>query len=401
MFDTKMKNIQIIPFMCLLLATFMVGCQKNDDSEESKKENAEPQAKLEEERQARDALSERLNAMEAQISKSADDGDLADNPRLVKVEAHFVSFKSKDIERIASQHGSISVDMLSELRKEGKSKLLSAPQITTINGVNAVIEVVREIIYPTEFDIVPVTNAQSVGGYVLKPGQFKTREVGCILNVTARLSPNGEIIHLTLLPERASVSEPETKNYGMIAAGKKLLPMEQPLFSSQTLTTSVAIKNGETLVFGGGFSTKSREDILYIFIRAEIIYPGHKEYEGHHYKVFTDVVSWHEARDKCEAMGGYLACVGSADENTFLAKLKGNLSVWLGGTDEAHEGRWKWVDGAQFTYQNWYGPNPNNFGNGEDFLQFGRHGNRVDDGWNDAPPRGYRKMDGFICEWEK
>lgn len=78
-----MKNTQIIPLICLLVTLLMVGCEKNYDSKSLKKENAELQVKLEEERQARDALSERLSALEAQISKSAQEKQIRSEAQIV------------------------------------------------------------------------------------------------------------------------------------------------------------------------------------------------------------------------------------------------------------------------------------------------------------------------------
>jgi len=40
---------------------------------------------------------------------------------------------------------------------------------------------------------------------------------------------------------------------------------------------------------------------------------------------------------------------------------------WLGGTDQAVEGTYQWIDGAPFSYTNWWNGEPNNSGN-EDFM---------------------------------
>ncbi len=50
-----------------------------------------------------------------------------------------------------------------------------------------------------------------------------------------------------------------------------------------------------------------------------------------------------------------MATILSSEENTFIY---GNLGIdetnhWLGGTDEAEEGIWKWVTGEAWIYNNW------------------------------------------------
>ncbi len=50
------------------------------------------------------------------------------------------------------------------LSQHGGSDLLSAPRVTTRSGVNAQIQVVREIIYPTEFETTYHFQAMQVSG---------------------------------------------------------------------------------------------------------------------------------------------------------------------------------------------------------------------------------------------
>jgi hypothetical protein len=76
-------------------------------------------------------------------------------------------------------------------------------------------------------------------------------------------------------------------------------------------------------------------------------------------------------------MGGHLVTITSAAENTFVFNTW--PSGWIGFTDEAVEGQWKWVTNETVTYTNWNGGEPNNAGN-EDYAQFVSGGR-----WNDLP----------------
>jgi hypothetical protein len=120
-------------------------------------------------------------------------------------------------------------------------------------------------------------------------------------------------------------------------------------------------------------------------------------FNGHYYKVFRDEVTWHEAKRRCEAMGGYLVCITSQMENNFVSQLGNRAVLWLGASDEEREGQWKWVSGEPFQYANWVSRNPSNSGRGEHWLSFSWLRDRGR-GWNDNPEGG--KM-GFVCEWDE
>jgi general secretion pathway protein D len=178
---------------------------------------------------------------------------------------------------IASQIGSIRgilsdikfTLLVNALSQKKSTDVLSAPKVTTISGSSAQIKVVQEFIYPTEFTQPQVTAAgggTSGGGAVgvtpSTPSNFKTREIGVLLNVTPTVGADGYTINLTLIPE---VSEfLGFIDYGgpfSIAAGLSALTatnsIKQPLFSSRNLTTSIVIWDGQTVVLGGLL----REDI--------------------------------------------------------------------------------------------------------------------------------------------
>jgi len=122
---------------------------------------------------------------------------------------------------------------------------------------------------------------------------------------------------------------------------------------------------------------------------------GAEKFGGHYYKVYTTRVSWHEAKKRCEAAGGHLACVESKQENDFLTRIAKGRLCFLGGTDSGAEGDWRWINGKSLTFTNW-GPNePNNAHGGEHYVCIVSKGL-----WNDreAAHRGIR---GYICEWGK
>ncbi len=120
------------------------------------------------------------------------------------------------------------------------------------------------------------------------------------------------------------------------------------------------------------------------------------EWQGRHYSFFSDSLSWHDAKKKCEEMGGHLVTITSEEEGELVSRLAGNVRVWIGLTDEKKEGSWRWVTGEKFDYSNWGPRSPDNFGNAEHYVWVQKiaGGTRV---WNDAKggwPNAY------VCEWE-
>ena len=155
--------------------------------------------------------------------------------------------------------------------------LMSAPSVTTRSGQRATIEVVREFIYPTEFD--PPQIPQTVGATTTSggtgasetssfpvtpttPTAFEMRPVGVRMEVDPVIGPDGYTIDLNLAPE---VTEFEGFiNYGspiqtsatdalgnpttLVLTENKI---EQPVFSTRKVTTAVTVWDGQTVAMGG------------------------------------------------------------------------------------------------------------------------------------------------------
>lgn len=155
--------------------------------------------------------------------------------------------------------------------------LMSAPSVTTRSGQRATVEVIREFIYPTEFDppqIPQTVGATSgIGGGGLgeastfpvtptTPTAFEMRPVGVRMEVDPVIGPDGYTIDLNLAPE---VTEFEGfVNYGspIQTASTDALGnpttlvltenrIEQPIFSTRKVTTAVTVWDGQTVAMGG------------------------------------------------------------------------------------------------------------------------------------------------------
>lgn len=146
-------------------------------------------------------------------------------------------------------------------------------------------------------------------------------------------------------------------------------------------------------------------------------------YNGHSYMVYSESMTWKEAKEYCEKLGGHLVTISDADEQKFVEdlaeKFTDKTSYWLGGYYSDLE--WKWVDGTHFSYTNWDSwtdgteeyKQPDNHTGNEFYLRFANKkiqystwysnkgkwndvSNEADGSSGDVPLNSF----GFICEWD-
>lgn len=132
------------------------------------------------------------------------------------------------------------------------------------------------------------------------------------------------------------------------------------------------------------------------------------------YSIVPGVFSWHEAKDDSEKRGGHLATFSNLSEwNDFKQVLGDSLTgknLWIGGTDEGDEGRWRWVTPEAWRFTHWRTNEPDNdiLGNAqgltENFVMIWGHEVQNQDGneafWNDAPDNGGKlARDGYVLEF--
>ncbi|XP_030197814.1 hepatic lectin-like isoform X2 [Gadus morhua] len=73
---------------------------------------------------------------------------------------------------------------------------------------------------------------------------------------------------------------------------------------------------------------------------------------------FIVMGSWNKSRELCVSRGADLVVVDSKEEMYYIGRYGGD--PWLGATDEASEGMWRWVDGTVLSVDNpsWSGGKP-------------------------------------------
>ena len=103
---------------------------------------------------------------------------------------------------------------------------------------------------------------------------------------------------------------------------------------------------------------------------------------GHDYAFCVGPLSWADAANECAARGMRLVRIDDAAENSWvqtnafmgITSTSSTYWSWIGGTDQAVVGEWRWTDGALFwlggsngsaqggLYQNWAAGSPTNTG---------------------------------------
>ena len=174
--------------------------------------------------------------------------------------------------------------LIRALNQQKGVDLLSAPRVTAKSGQKATIEIIREFIYPTQFQPpqIPQTIGSTSGSTLgvnggsapsfpvtpTTPTAFEKRNTGVTLEVDPIIGPDNFTIDLTLQPQvvdfdgfinYGSPIQTVTQNALGISQTNVLTPnvINQPVFSVRKVSTSVSIYDGSTVVLGG----LVREDI--------------------------------------------------------------------------------------------------------------------------------------------
>jgi len=136
--------------------------------------------------------------------------------------------------------------------------------------------------------------------------------------------------------------------------------------------------------------------------RSDKLIPGipreAKAFGGHYYLVVTNQVSWHQAKEACEKIGGHLVIITDGKEEAFVNGLSAGRRLWIGCTNEGKQGDWKWVDGKKLTYADWCPGQPDNWKQEEHWGQFFEWRGKY--AWNDSNPNANSAV-GYICEWDR
>jgi len=130
---------------------------------------------------------------------------------------------------------------LTALVNQGRARVITAPRVAVVNGNEANINLGEEI-------PIPQTDAAGRVTYTFKP-------VGVILKITPRVNADGSIT-AKIEPEVSSVRE--------------LLPNLVPRIATRKASTTVTVRNGDSVVLGGLISSEERKTTIKVPILGDI-----------------------------------------------------------------------------------------------------------------------------------
>jgi general secretion pathway protein D len=179
--------------------------------------------------------------------------------------------------------GDVQMIMRGLSQKKG-TDLMTAPSITARSGQKATIEIIREFIYPTEYE--PPEVPQGGGGQngsvapivtPATPTAFETRNTGVTLEIEPTIGENDFMIDLRFVPEivefegfinygspiqasaEAGIFDDLGNLIGVIPTTVTLTEnrIEMPVFATRRVNTALTIYDGYTVAIGG----LMREDV--------------------------------------------------------------------------------------------------------------------------------------------
>lgn len=181
-------------------------------------------------------------------------------------------------------------------------------------------------------------------------------------------------------------------------------------YESDSALDSYAAREVDVSVSGSGYRTSANMS----FTPVRSINDGGASHTSR-YELIQESLSWEEASQRCQEMGGHLATITSQDEMDRLvqmAEAAGVKYVWLGGTtshDDAGNVFGHWVTGEEFTYQAWSVGEPSRVdldGTEEWYIMLWNIPSLGGWAWNDqrndpaAAVVSMAKDMAFICEFE-
>ncbi len=181
--------------------------------------------------------------------------------------------------------GQVQMIMRGLSQKKG-TDLMTAPSVTARSGEKATIEIIREFIYPTEYEPPELPNSVGtstiggVGGGIggggagifpvtpATPTAFETRNTGVTLEIAPNIGANDFVIDLNFAPEivefegfinyGSPIQSPSSDALGnpttVTITDNRI---EMPVFSTRRVNTALTIFDGYTVAVGG----LMREDV--------------------------------------------------------------------------------------------------------------------------------------------
>jgi len=141
------------------------------------------------------------------------------------------------------------------LKKDGRSNVLSTPQVMALNNEEALIEV---------GEVVPVSKNDSTGSSGVATSSITREPVTTKLTITPYISPDTDSLKLKIDQDVAGIVNVP------LLAGASELAKNSLATSKRKIKTNILLNSGDTAVLGGLMKDEDREDITKVPILGDI-----------------------------------------------------------------------------------------------------------------------------------
>jgi hypothetical protein len=171
---------------------------------------------------------------------------------------------------------------------------------------------------------------------------------------------------------------------------------EEDAMDRQQLSNSGAtrVRVAAVAAFGAAALVAGGHPRAALAVEGAVQYPA----TGHWYLYVAaeSPADWATSSAAAAAAGGYLASVGSVEENDWIVAnllAPSGATAWIGGSDTASEGSWTWADGEQWSFANWAPGEPSDSAGAENWLAMAADGTWSDEAAGQA-------LTGYVVEWD-
>ncbi len=148
---------------------------------------------------------------------------------------------------------------LRAMQQKGRSKILSAPQILTLNNQKGLIDLTTQFNYVTDWREVTTTDVTDQGNQIERVTNYVPvlgqKDIGFKLEVTPSVGRDLKHIILELHPEitdvEGGVAQFSNVQVLQLKDDETVPPTPQPIVNNQSVTTRLVICDGDMVVIGG------------------------------------------------------------------------------------------------------------------------------------------------------
>ena len=196
---------------------------------------------------------------------------------MVQVDVRYVAYPKEKINELLGKDitKQLSIEDLSLLLKQGDGRIISSQSLVTKDRSEAVIRGAdtQRIAQDVAVEVIKLTSETNTPvAAVARPQDFKDVDIGFSAKATPVISENGVSIALDITLDYIEDIELLPMNIGCVHSDKGDLNLttEKAVIKRHMISTMITIQDGETLLIGGGTTTKDNEDV-YVLVSCKIL----------------------------------------------------------------------------------------------------------------------------------